>query len=88
MKALEAMANGLPVVLSAVGENVVVAGDSEYALLAKDERDWYRHLRALLCVEDLRRVYGLRGQRRVGMGYSLAVVTQQVTRALQSLSTS
>lgn len=83
IKALEAMAAGLPVVCSAVGENLAVAGiHSEHAMLARDGRQWYRALRALVCCPRLRQVYGQRGRARVQGRYDLESVVERMRASL------
>lgn len=87
MKGLECMAAGLSVVLSDVGENRFVADSGRAALLATDEKSWYRHLRALVALPNYRRALSERGQERVQQAYSQDKVLELVHKSLLEVMT-
>jgi glycosyltransferase involved in cell wall biosynthesis len=76
---LEAMAYGLPCVLSDLPVNREIAADGQAAVLFKrgDSESLAHQLKHLLNNEDRRQSYGLAARQFVEQNYSLARATQQ-----------
>jgi len=85
IKALEAMAMGLPTVMSDVGENRYVANNEKSALLANDCQQWYRHLRLLISSPKMRSRYGKSGRALVKERYTPSVVFQKAVDSLSEI---
>lgn len=84
MKALEAMAMGIPVVISPVGENLHVAGEEEsFARLAGSTAEWVAQLGELLDDPVAAEELGRRGQERIDERYR---PERFVEDALQSIA--
>lgn len=85
MKALECMALGLPTVISPVGENLFVADDGQYSLLASDPQQWCDQLHRLIADEHLRSNLGRKGRALIETDYTPDVVFAKALASLAAL---
>lgn len=82
-KAIQFMACGVPVVASPVGVNTEIIEDGVSGLLANEESEWLRHLRALLADAEARRRIGAAGRTRIEAGYSLRATAPAVVSVFE-----
>jgi len=83
-KIIEYMAVGLPVIVSPVGEQKVVARDETDGFYAKNKNEWVKYIKRLSDFK-LRKKMGLSGQERIKKNYSyesiLSVVYKEIKNA-------
>jgi glycosyltransferase involved in cell wall biosynthesis len=84
-KAIEYMACGVPVVISAVGENNYLVRDGKDGFLARTEADWMRKLERLIRDPRLRERMGREGRKTIKRGYSLHGNASLLLRHLRRL---
>lgn len=75
-KALQYMALGIPVVVSAVGANVVAVPDGLAGFTCNTPQEWYQKLELLLQDADLRAKFGHTGKLWVAQTYSMSARQQ------------
>lgn len=86
MKALESMAMGIPVVVSAVGENNHVITDGVNGFLATTSEQWIRKLEILIQDETLRRRIGQNGLKTIQQkGYTLEECGKKLSQLCDDL---
>lgn len=78
LKALQYMALGVPVVVSAVGVNAEIVQDGRTGYLARSAEEWEVALGRLIIDSELRRELGAEGRVVVERSYAAAVVAPQV----------
>jgi glycosyltransferase involved in cell wall biosynthesis len=81
-KAIQFMSCGVPVVASAVGENLAIIEDGVNGFLASTAADWESKLRRLLTDAPLRARLAAAGRRTVEERYSLRICAPQVAAVL------
>jgi len=81
-KAIQFMACGVPVVASAVGENLAIIEDGVNGFLARTAAEWESKLRRLLTDAALRARFAEAGRRTVEERYSLRVCAPRVAAVL------
>ncbi len=82
LKAIQYMANGIPVVASPVGANVDVIEDGVTGFLARTPEEWVERLSELVVDEALRARMGRAGRARVERHYSIAAALPRLLDAL------
>jgi glycosyltransferase involved in cell wall biosynthesis len=85
MKAIEYMSMKIPVVASAVGENVFVVNHGYNGLLASNTQEWISYLEILIKSESLRTSLGQNGRRTIEEKYSMDAITSKIVNALENL---
>lgn len=83
MKALEYMAMGIPVVVSAVGENNYAVKHNENGYLASNIDDWYKYLSMLIENKNLRKQVGIKGLKTVDESYSLKICVKRLISIIE-----
>jgi glycosyltransferase involved in cell wall biosynthesis len=83
-KAIQFMSCGVPVVASAVGENLQIIEDGVNGFLAKTPDEWEAKLRRLLTDAPLRARFAEAGRRTVEARYSLRVCAPRVAAVLDA----
>ena len=83
LKALQYMASGAATVLSAVGENTIVAKHGETGMLCSTTEEWIDALRLLIQNPELRGALGAAGRERVRENYSFEQRTPEIITILQ-----
>lgn len=83
MKALEYMSMKIPVVASAVGENMYVINHGHNGLLASNTQEWINSLEMLVKSVSLRDYLGKNGRKFVEEMYSVGVITSKIMDALE-----
>ena len=81
-KAIQFMSCGVPVVASAVGENLAIIEDGVNGFLATTAAEWQSKLRRLLTDAPLRARFAAAGRRTVEERYSLRVCAPRVAAVL------
>ena len=84
-KAIQFMSCGVPVVASAVGENLAIIEDGVNGFLASTPEEWETKLRRLLTDAPLRASFAAAGRRTVEERYSLRVCAPQVAAVLDDV---
>ena len=84
-KAIQFMSCGVPVVASAVGENLEIIEDGVNGFLARSPDEWETKLRRLLTDAPLRARFGDAGRRTVEARYSLRVCAPKVAAVLDDV---
>ena len=79
-KLIQCMACAIPVVASPVGVNKDLVEPDINGFLAKNEQEWYQHLRTLLLDPVKRKYMGQKGREKIEEQYSLA---KQATRFVE-----
>ena len=72
------MAAGLPVVCSAVGQNLKLVQEGVNGFFARDQREWVENLAKLVSDWELREEMGRAGRAKIEARYSLDVVAPQL----------
>jgi len=81
-KAIECMACGVPVVVSAVGENIQLVRHNKNGMLASTDEEWVLALQQLMANPALREHMGKEGAKTVVQNYSLQSVLQKYLKIL------
>jgi glycosyltransferase involved in cell wall biosynthesis len=81
-KAIQCMAEGIPVVVSSVGMNVEVVRDGVNGYLAGDSQGWIEYLTALIQDPDLRQRLGLEALATVRRSYSYGMGLRTLRRLI------
>ncbi len=84
-KAIECMALGIPVVISAIGENNYLISDGENGFTATGTADWFNKIEQLANCAALREKIGLCGQETIKKQYAYHVVVPELYTLLQAL---
>lgn len=84
-KAIEYMACGVPVILSAIGENNFVVEDGKNGFTAKDTEEWVTKLERLLHDAHLREKLGRNGQDTVRTTYSYDITMPKLRIILERI---
>lgn len=84
MKALEYMSMNIPVVASAVGENIYVINHGYNGLLASNTQGWINCLEMLVKSVSLRDILGKNGRKTVEEKYSVSIITSKIISALEN----
>lgn len=84
-KMIQYMAVGIPIVCSAVGENMIIGQDQGSCFLVHNEQQWIEKLSVLLADSHLRRTMGQRARRVVEAKYTVAKSAQQVVEIIRRL---
>lgn len=85
MKALEYMSMGIPVVASAVGENIYVIKNGYNGFLASTSDEWIKYLEKLILDDTLRKAIGQNGQKTIEENYSIKVVVDKLLKIMDTL---
>lgn len=84
MKALEYMSMNIPVVASAVGENIYVINHGYNGLLVSNTQEWINCLEMLVKSVSLRGILGKNGRKTVEEKYSIGIITSKIMNALEN----
>ena len=81
-KLLQYMAAGIPSVASAVGMNIDVAGDNEFALLAENDADFATAIMRLIESCELRTSIGVKARTKIENEFSKEVISAKLADAI------
>lgn len=84
-KALQCMTLGIPVVVSATGENNYIIQDGVNGFLCRDDDDWVQKIGQLIEEKNLRKKLGDCGRRTVEDKYDLEKNTKEIIEIMERL---
>lgn len=84
-KALQCMTLGIPVVVSATGENNYIIQDGVNGFLCRDDDDWVQKIGQLIEEKNLRKKLGDCGRRTVKDKYDLEKNTKEIIKIMERL---